>query len=337
MKPLISVIVVHHNNVVYLKDLLPDLAKQDYPNYEVIVVDNGSTDNSIRYVSKNHPSVRIVKSKINLGFAAGNNIGVRASSGKYIVLLNNDTRVSHTYLNDFVKVFKINKNIGIAQSKIILTNDRGLDTCGGFWTSLSFLYYIGNYKDPNKKIYNTPFKIFAGKGASLLVKREVIDKIGLFDNDFWNYYEETDFCHRAWISGWETWYWPNAVCLHKMGGTSLTFKNDYVQFHNYKNKLCSYLKNLELFELAKVIPIFTVLSLMISLIWLIKLKPHHALALIKAIAWNIRNLKKTYTKRLAIQRNRKVSDSNIWKIVRKNPQIQYYWYLFNDNLRKYID
>jgi GT2 family glycosyltransferase len=335
--PLISIIIVNFNGKKWLKDCLQSIQQQTYEKYEVIFVDNNSTDDSISFVKKNFPKVQLVTLNENIGFAGGNNEGYKKAKGEYILLLNNDTKIEKTFLSDFLKAFDEIPNLGIAQSKIILMGQDKLDTCGGFWTSTSFLYYYGNSKSPTLEKYNKPFPVFSPKGASVLIKREVIEKIGLFDDDFWNYYEETDFSHRAWISGWESWYWPKAVCHHAMGGTSLTFKNDYIQFHNFKNKLCSYIKNLSLIELLKIIPLFIFLNFAIAFLWILKGKWKHSLALLQSIWWNIMHLRNTVSKRSKIQKIRKQSDAFVWQKVKRNPEISYYKYLFNDALGEYKD
>lgn len=334
---LVSIIIVHHNNQNFLEKCFDSLYKQSYKNFEIILVDNASTDKSVPFVKKNYPKVKIVQNKENLGFAEGNNIGYKHSKGEYILLLNNDTYVNPDYLQNFVYEFRKNKRIGIAQSKIILTNGRGLDTCGAYWTDSSFLYYVGNYKNPDSELYNKNFQIFAPKGASLMIRREVIEKVGLFDSDFWSYYEETDFCHRSWIAGYESWYLPKPVCYHEMGGTSLTFKNDFIQFHNYKNKLCAFLKNFEIKTLLFVLPIFFLSNVVIGLLWLVTGKYKHTIALFRAIGWNLTNLPTTLKKRKAIQTLREASDTSIFNKVKRNPRAIYYKYLFLDDLKHYID
>lgn len=336
--PLVSIIIVNFNGKKWLDKCLSSLSVQSFRNLEIILVDNRSTDDSVLLVKNNFPKVKVVEAGANLGFAGGNNEGVKHAKGKYILLLNNDTYVENDFVEKFLDAFNEIPRLGIVQSKIVLMNDpEKLDTCGAFWTDTSFLYYVGNNKDESLPKYNKPFKIFAAKGASVLIKRELIEKVGLFDNDFWSYYEETDFCHRAWIAGYEVWYWPKAVCYHAIGGTSLTFKNDYIQFHNFKNKLCSYIKNLEPIQLLKVVPIFLFLNTLIGGIWLLQGKVRHTLALYKSLWWNVKNIPGTYAKRKTIQKTRKNSDAEIWRLVKKNPSLQYYRNLFADNLGVYSD
>lgn len=335
--PLISVIIVNFNGRRWLEKCLRSITDQSYTNYEIIFVDNASTDDSVAFIKKYFPKVLVIRSNVNLGFAGGNNLGYKKSKGKYIVLLNNDTYVEKNYLKNLVTAFKKNNKIAVVQSKIILMNKRELDTCGGFWTSTSFLYYYGNYKDPSLPIYNKPFPVFTVKAASVMIKREIIEKVGLFDNDFWNYYEEGDFCHRVWLAGYECWYWPSAICHHEMGGTSRIQNYELIQYHNFKNKLMSFTKNFELLNLIYIVPIFVLLNIGIGVVWLFKGRYKYSIQLFRALLWNVTNLPKNIKKRQIVNKFRVKSDSEIFNIVKKSPKFIYYIHLLNQDLSKYED
>ena len=336
--PLISVIVVNFNGRKWLPGCLSSLKHQTYSNYEIIFVDNNSSDNSVEYISHNFPDIKLVTNSQNLGFASGNNIGAKHSKGEYLVLLNNDTQVPKNYLSKFYEAFTAIPNLAIAQSKIILMEDHKLlDSCGSFWTISTNQYYIGNKKSSLLPIYQTPQPVFSVKGASVMIKKDVVNKIGLLDDDFWCYYEETDFCHRAWIAGYECWYWPKTYVYHAMGGTSLTFPNSHIQFHNLKNKLLSLLKNFEVLTIFYELPIFLFLNLILAMIWLCQGKFNHFTAFLKAVFWNLIHFKSTFKKRLLIQQTRAKSDSNIFSIVKKEPRLSYYYYLFINRLDLYAD
>jgi GT2 family glycosyltransferase len=241
--------------------------------------------------------------------------------------------VPENYLEKFIKAFDEIPNLGSAQSKIILMNDlTKLDTCGSYWTGSSFLYHYGYGKNQTLEKYNKVMPFFSNKGASMMIRRDVVDKIGLFDDDFWCYYEETDFCHRLWLSGYESWYYPKAVCYHAMCGTSLVVDNSYIQFHNFKNKLLSFLKNFGAITLVKILPIYIFLNVGLSLKWLIQGKMKHFFAPYKAIWWNLVHLRSTFNKRKIIQSRRKKTDQEIFRIVKKNPRLRYYYSLLNHSL-----
>lgn len=336
MNPLISIIIINWNGKRWLDSCFSSLYKQTFQNFEIIFVDNNSNDYSIYFVQKKYPKVIVIKNNTNLGFAEGNNIGLSKATGKYILLLNNDTHADSDFLEKFVNPFE-NSNATVMQSKIILSKkSKKLDSCGSFWTNSGFLYHYGNGKDQKLEKYNHSMPIFSTKGASMMIRRDIIDKIGLFDTDFWNYYEETDFCHRCWIAGYTCYYYPDAIIYHKMGGTSLRFDNAYIQFHNFKNKLLSFIKNFEITTLIKFLPIYLLINIVLSIIWLIQLKPKHFITLYKAIWWNIAHLNNTLKKRKRIQALRKKSDKEIFKDTKKNPRLCYYYFLLT-NLEKFQD
>jgi GT2 family glycosyltransferase len=338
MNPFISIVVLNFNGKKWIHNCLVSLQKQTYTNYEVIFVDNGSTDGSIEYAKKFSLNLKVVLAGKNLGIAGGNNLGYKNSKGKYILLLNNDIRLDSDYLVKFVLAIKKLPQADIIQSKLVIMDDPSiLDSCGSFWTNSSFLYHYGNGKKENLDIYNTSFPVFTVKSASVLIKKSVIDRIGLYDDEYFAYYEETDFCHRAWLAGYQCWYWPNTKIYHALGGTSLSFNNDFIQFHNFKNKLLSFLTNFEVVNLLYIIPEFIILNILIGFGWLAQGKYKHMLSLYKAIWWNLKNIKRTLLKRNLVQKLRKRSDSEIFSIVRINPKLIYYFYLFKDQIRSYID
>ncbi|MEO5498905.1 MAG: glycosyltransferase family 2 protein, partial [Candidatus Saccharimonadales bacterium] len=256
--PLVSVIIVNWNGEEWLRRCLDGLLTQTYSAVEIIFVDNNSSDNSVALVEKAYPSLKIIRNDKNLGFSGGNNSALPVAKGEYLLLLNTDTVVANDYIQSFVDGFdKLPAATACIQSKIVLeSNTNKIDSAGSFWTNTSFLYHYGNGKDASLSNYNKSFKVFSNKGASLLIKRSAVDKIGLFDEDFWCYYEETDFCNRLWLAGYECWYYPGAIIIHAGGSSSLMFKNDYIQFHNFKNKLLSFLKNYQASTLVTVLPTY---------------------------------------------------------------------------------
>jgi GT2 family glycosyltransferase len=336
MNDLISILIINWNGKKWLKECLDSLLVQTYSEYEIIVVDNASVDGSVTFIRNNYPNVKIIQSTKNLGFAAGNNLGLKHAKGNFILLLNNDTVADCDYLANFRKSFEDIPNLGAAQSKIIrMSNENKLDCCGSYWTPFTLLYHIGVNKFANLPKYNQPFPVFSNKGASMLIRRDIIDEIGLFDDDFWCYYEETDFCNRIWMSGLECWYFPSGIIRHAVGGTSEQFQNSLIQFHNFKNKLLSYLKNYEKKTLISVIPTFLILSTIFSFIWLAQGRYKNSIAIYKSFWWNFKNINHTLKKRKVIQSQRKVTDKKIFSLVSKRPKLSYFYLLVFNKLDKY--
>lgn len=336
-KDLISIIIVNYNGKKWLKKSLNSLCLQTYKNFEIIFVDNASTDGSIEFIKNNYPKVKIVQNKKNFGFAGGNNIGLKKAKREYIFLLNNDTVVDKYCIENLLKAFKKIPNLASVQPKILLMDDNDkIDECGAYWTDSTTLYHYGYHKNASFNQYNKPMPFFSNMGAAMLIKKDLIDKIGLFDDDFWCYYEETDFCHRVWLVGYECWYYPKAVVYHAKGGTSTKFDNSVIQFHNFKNKLLSFIKNFESFSLIKIISTYLILNTGLNFYFLFKGKFRNFLAFYKSLWWNIKNIKSTLKKRRKIQNLRVKSDNEIFKKIKKNPRLSYYWYLFK-GLEKYKD
>ena len=335
-KKFISIIIVNWNGKKWLEKCFTSLSQQTYKNFEIIFVDNNSHDDSVAYIKKHFPKTKIILNKDNRGFAGGNNDGLKTASGEYILLLNNDTWSPKDFLEKFIQAFDEIPNAGCVQSKMVLLADpRKTDLVGSYWTDSSFLYYYGYQKDVDIKKFNTSMPFFTNKGASVMIPRKVIDELGLFDDDFWCYYEETDFCHKVWLAGYECWYYPKAVVHHAGGGTAIQFDNSLIQFHNFKNKLLSILKNFSGSSLVTIIPTYVVLNIGISFIWLGQGKTKHFAALYRSIWWNIQHLSQTLEKRKKVQALRKVSDSEINKKVKVNPRLSYYYYLLKGHLEKY--
>lgn len=332
----VSIIIVNWNGINHLKKCLPSLARVSYDNVEIILVDNASTDGSVEYVVKFFPKIKIVGNKKNIGFAGGNNKGVAKARGDYVLLLNNDTVVTRSFVNELVKVLDENAAVGVVQGKILSMDYRSrLDSVGAFFTYTGFLYHYGYFQKDKKKYDNTKY-LYTAKGACMMIRKVLIDKIGLFDNDYFAYFEETDFCNRVWLSGYKVVYAPKSVVYHKVGGTSNSMNNAFIQFHSFKNRINSYLKNLEAINLLILLPQHLLLCEIAALSFIFKRRFDLFIAINKAIIWNVENLKKTLSKRKVIQEKfRVVRDKEYMTIIFRDPGLKYYYYLFAKSLVGY--
>ena len=163
--PKVSVIIVNYNG----KELL-EKSGLKYDNFEVIIVDNNSTDNSIDFLTKNYPSVIILKLDSNKGFAEPNNAAAKITNGDYLLFLNNDTIVTPNFISEMIKVIKNDKKIAICQS-LLLKSDSSIDSSGDFIDELGICF---NSKSTTTKIQ----KIFSARGASMLIERKIFNKLG---------------------------------------------------------------------------------------------------------------------------------------------------------------
>lgn len=219
--PRVSIIIVNLNGKKYLQDCLNSIKKNtEYPNYDVVVVDNNSKDGSKELIKQKFRWVDLIENKENRGFSGGNNDGIKYAINKYnpdyFLLLNNDTTVEKNWLNEAVKTAQKSENTGIVGLKQ-LTFERKPAISAGWIKSFKIKYYFG---DSEKKVGWV-------SGAGFIIKKEVIQKIGLLD-EMYNpcYYEESDWEKRAMLNGFDIVYCPRSVFLHKGGGRYWTRKEN---------------------------------------------------------------------------------------------------------------
>ena len=331
-KPLVSIIILtYQNGWPQLKKCFGSLKSIDYKPFEVIVVDNGSTDNTLSEISNFQFQIsnfKLIRNKKNLGFCRGNNQAAKMARGKYILLLNNDTVVTPNFLSILVRDLENDKSIGVVQPKIrqLLAKNK-LDACASFLTNTGFLYHYGYSQNRADKKFNKRLFMYSAKGACLLTRKSLIEKIGLFDENFFAYFEETDFCHRVWLSGFKVLYEPSAEIFH-LGGPDREV-NPIIQFHSYKNRIATYIKNFENKTLFAILPVHILMCLVICVLYLFKGKVLYPFAIISAIFWNILNIKTLLSKRSFIQEKlRKIKDIILLPEIKKNVKVSYYKHFF---------
>lgn len=302
----VSIVIINWNGGDVFRSCLTSLKKLKYKDYELIVVDNGSTDGT--------QELATIKNKENLGFANGNNQGYEKSHGKYIWLLNNDTLVKPDTLTTMVKYLDQNPKVAVIQPKIrIMDKPELLDNAGSFLTRSGFLEHRG-YLQHDGQEYNQVRDIFSAKGACMLIRKAVIEKVGLFDPDFGSYFEETDFCWRVWLTGYKIRYYPLTEILHKVGYTSKRMDPVGTNYASFKNRLCSLIKNLE-YKNFYVIIIHLILIKALAIYYLLRLQFDKSMMVWRAIWWNVVNLNNTLRKRNFVQKLRTKSDSEIFETI----------------------
>lgn len=320
--PKVSIIVVNFNQVRITLNCLKSLSKISYPNYEIIVIDNNSSDNSAEVISRKYPKIKLLQNTSNLGYAGGNNTGLEYCKGKYILILNNDTKVTSNFLEPLVEDMLLDKKLGIVQSKIlVMDNPKLLDNVISFQTITGFLYHKG-YLDKDGEKYRKFLYSFSAKGACILINKKIL-KLGLFDDDFFAYFEETDLCWRSWLLGFKVGFEPKSIIYHKMGVTSAKMNRSFIHYHSFKNRIRTILKNAEIFTLIWMLPIHITLCLTLA-IYFIFTELNGTKSILRAFWWNLLNLPETLRLRSKIQYARKISDSQIFRLTFKNPPLSFY-------------
>ncbi len=209
-----SVIIPVWNGIEYLADCLEALLAQDYPDFEVITVDNASTDGSADFIAENYPQVRLMRNERNLGFAGGCNVGIRMAEGDALVLLNQDTEVHSGWLNALVKTVSSDDTIGIVGGKCLYP-DGTLQHAGGYLDAQGGGHHYG-YREANSDQFERRREVTFVTGANLAISRSALDVVGELDEQFSPaYYEDVDLCLRARNAGLRVLYEPQAIVTHK--------------------------------------------------------------------------------------------------------------------------
>ena len=234
--PKVSVIIVNYNGKKFLEKCLESLCKVNYENFEIIVVDNNSTDGSIELVTKNYPSIILLKLNSNKGFAEPNNIGAKIANGKYLLFLNNDTIVTPSFISEMVQVIENDKKIAICQS-LLLKPDESVDSSGDFIDHLGVVYNSTKKTDEIREISSA-------RGASMLIRKDVFDILEGFDEKFYVSFEDVDLGWRTWMIGYKVILTPKSVVYH-VGGQTIKSKKPEIAFHGFKNQLAMKITNFE--------------------------------------------------------------------------------------------
>ena len=233
----VSIVIVNYNSIDFLKECLESL--YSYPqgvSFEVIVVDNGSNDGQLAQITKQFPNVYCIENKANKGFAAANNQGIKRAVGEFILLLNPDTNVQAYSLREIVSFFHRSPRVGIAGCKMFYKDGRLQYSAHSFPSPL-VLFSEAVFLDvlfPRSRVFGksnlTCFSYDKERpvdwvvGAFFMIRREVITRVGLLDEQFFMYSEEVDYCLRAVGSGYEVWFVPHATIVHYWGGVTAMSK-----------------------------------------------------------------------------------------------------------------
>ena len=203
----ISIIIPNFNGKQFLKECLNSIKKQNFSPYEVIIIDNGSTDGSVEYLNENYPEFALIQNQDNLGFATAVNQGIKISNAEYVFLLNNDTELEDDCLSNLLNCIEDDETIFAVSSKMIQNHDRDLiDDAGDEYTILGFTKKVGNNR--SSELYQSKREIFSACAGAALYRRSIFDIIGYFDENFFAYMEDVDISYRARIYGFKSVYCP---------------------------------------------------------------------------------------------------------------------------------
>lgn len=316
--PFFSVIVLNYNGKSLIEPCLSSLLNSDYPNFEIILVDNASCDGSVELaveISKTDRRLRIIKNSSNSFYTGGNNIGINNAKGDFILILNNDTEIEKKCLRELSDALK-KENIGAAQPKILIQGGHSMiDNTGGIIDFYGYTKGRGQ-REIDKGQFDNDEDIFYAGGTAMALKKSVLDKVGIFDAKFVAHWEDVDLSWRIRLAGYGIIFVPKAIIEHKISRTIKKFGNKAnISFHIRKNRISGLIKNYNLLHLFSFLPFVLLFYLLIFLKELF-FDRNMALAFtsISALLWNLKELPYILNRRKIVQGEiRAVSDRQIMR------------------------
>ena len=326
-----AVIVANWNGKKYLKDCFDSLAKQTYQNFRIIFVDNGSKDDSVGFIEKNYPETEIIRLEENTGFCFGYNTGIKKAledeNIKYIVVLNNDTKLHEKFIEDMVDCSQRHPEAGSIQPKILNFYEQNKIDCAGILLSVDGVVMNRGYGEENHGQYEKEEELFGANATAALYSREALEKTQLrdgeyFDESYFAYYEDADLAWRMRLAGFKSYFCPSAKLFHIHSATAKKISGLKAYYLN-RNRFFTLIKNYPCCRLVLILFILTPIRYLLLLIRVImkrsrkgeELAGQNKFMVAKEIfrAWGsvITNIPNLMRKRRAIQKNKKVKKSEI--------------------------
>jgi len=298
--PFVSIIITNYNGKRFLKNCLSSVLKQSYPKnkFKIIVVDDASTDDSVKYVKENFPKVKVLSLKKNVGYAGANNAGYKIAKGRYVILLNNDTIVPKNWLKPLVETAESDDNVAAVSSMPFYPGRKLIERYG---EKLNYSPVCINRSDPNK---NDPIVLYPSS-ESCLVRKKFFDSP--FDPGYSIYQEDTYLGWKAWLQGHKVLFDKNSKFWHITSPTYGFFTKKQIYF-NERNRITNILLFFKSITIFLMFPLFLTDFLVRQIYFIFSLRFDLVAAEFSAIAHNFSNVKTIYKKRKKIQKSRKVND-----------------------------
>jgi len=287
----VSIITVNFNQSFVTEQLLASIDKtNNYPNIEIIVVDNGSKVNDVPGWIEKYPGIKFIRSEINLGFAGGNNLGIKDATGEYLFFVNNDTEFTDNLIQTLVDILNNNPQVGMVSPKIRYFDQPDTLQYVGF-TAMNYYtarnYCIGQFEVDRGQYDDKTGPTAYAHGAAMMVKKEAIDKAGLMAENFFLYYEEMDWCDHIKKTGYQIWVEPRALIYHKES-VSVGRASGLKEYFMNRNRILFIRRNAPLQARLVFYVYFVCIVTPRNVLFYIK-KGYHGFTglLFKAIWWNI--------------------------------------------------
>ena len=217
--PLLTVVLLNWNGKHLLPICLDSLRAQTLQDFDIILVDNGSTDGSRELLATEYPEVRIIPFSYNTGFCLAMNAGLREATGEFILSLNNDTKLDPECLGELAAAMRAHPEVGICATKMVYYDEPTLINSAGHACAPDGVVVDIGRKSPDSEWFSRPREVLGACAGACLYRKQMLDEIGLFDPDFFISYEDIELGWRAQLTGWRAWYVPTARVLHREGVT----------------------------------------------------------------------------------------------------------------------
>lgn len=264
-----TVIIPNYNGIRFMENCMKALERETSAKYHICVVDNGSTDGSKEWVEKNCPYVQVIALKENTGFCGAVNAGIRACRTPYVILLNNDTEVEYGFVKALEEALESEKNAFSVSAKMVdMKQTDLLDGAGDLYCALGWAFARGKGK-PVAGNYEKREEIFSACGGAVIYRKDVLDKIGIFDDNHFAYLEDCDLGYRAQIYGYRNYYTPKAVVKHAGSGVSGSKHNEFKVSLSSKNSVYLIYKNMPLLQIIINLP-FLIPGFLVKYLFFVK-------------------------------------------------------------------
>ena len=306
INPLVSIIILNYNAGNLLIDCVDSIEKSAYTNFEIILVDNVSKDNSHKKCKEKFSSINLIENEKNLGYCEGNNVGLRVAKGEFIVVLNPDTIVDNNWLDELLKAYQENGE-GLYQPKFLVISDKSMLLSTGQMIQLFGFGYSRSKGDKDKKLFEKFEQINYASGTCLFTSKKILDKIGLFDPFLFAFHDDLELCWRAALNKIKSFYVPGSIVYHPIEGTSFKWNSLKFKLIERNRKYCLLtLYNRKTFY--KMLPALIVVDIAVFFFYLTKgLVKMKILADVEIIK-NLKTINKKYHEN---QKNRSISDKEI--------------------------
>lgn len=244
----VTIIIPNYNGLKFMVPCMEALEKQRYRDYELIIVDNASSDGSTEFIERKYPAVKLIKLDQNYGFSKAVNVGIRAAGTPYVILLNNDTEADPDYVGEMVKAIEADDKVFSVSSKMIQLYQKDLiDDAGDMYCLLGWGYQRG-VGQPSSG-YRRPCRVFSACAGAAIYRRKIFEEIGYFDEGHFAYLEDLDVGYRANLYGFRNCYAPKAMVYHVGSGTSGSKYNDFKVRLAARNNVYLIYKNMPFLQL----------------------------------------------------------------------------------------